>query len=192
MLSSVTSADSALMNRISSSMRDLRASNSDFDFALETYVQQYGEDKISLEAKPINLARSIDPVSLIFGRNCTVQYSDSSKALHGNLGRIELKRGQIGFLGRRQPQDQKLVCWTTEGEEIDLTEYNSRASIIPSRVHGALNYEDDDHVFFLDLGSSSGSVIVGESPSLGPFVRVYDPGENFPSINFERVILSKK
>ena len=153
----------------------LKASNPDFEYAYETYTQQYGASKINFEVDPLDLVGTVDPVLLVFGRNCTLYYSDSSKRLSGTLGSITIEEGKSYIVGRRRPQDQILVCWSSDGKEVDLNEYNARASIIPSRIHGAFVHPSKDELFYIDLGSSSGTVIVGESPSKGPFVRIYDP-----------------
>lgn len=169
---------------IANAITSLRANYSEFEFAYETYVQEYGADKLNLNSESTDLNGSVDSVAIILGRNCTVFYSDSTKTLRGSLGTIAFKPGSTYIIGRRQPQDQKLVCWGPDGS-VDLEDYNSRTSIIPSRVHGAFVYTSQG-VCFVDLGSSSGTVLVGESSSLGPFVKAYDPGSLRPSINFNR------
>ncbi|MHB8566232.1 MAG: hypothetical protein ACYC7D_03545 [Nitrososphaerales archaeon] len=169
----------------------IRAKSADFDFACETYTQQYGQEKISLDSEATSLSDTVDPLSIILGRNCVISYSDSKMTLKGNLGSIQLKPGACYIVGRRQPQDQKLVCWGP-GSTTELEEYNSRVSIIPSRVHGAFICSENDTVDYLDLGSSSGTILVGESLASGPFVKVYDPGAMRPSIRFDRITTARK
>ena len=165
--------------------------NMDFQEAYETYVQQYGKSKIHL-SEPVNLSGSIDPIVLILGRNCAVSYNDSQKLLKGSQGSTKLRPNEINVIGRRQPQDSKLVVWNSAGAT-ELEEYNSRVDTIPSRVHGMIANFDDGKTVFVDLGSSAGSVLVGQSPELGgAFVRIYDPGsKDFPAISLERNFLGR-
>jgi hypothetical protein len=168
----------------------IKETNLDFQEAYYTYVQQYGKSKIIL-SEPVNLSNSIDPVVLIIGRNCVVTYSDSQKVLQGTQGKVELRPNEINVIGRRQPQDSKLVIWNSAGAT-ELEDYNSRVDTIPSRVHGIIaNF--DGKILFADLGSSAGSILVGQSPELGgAFVRIYDPGsKEFPAINLERKYLAR-
>jgi hypothetical protein len=95
-------------------------------------------------------------------------------------------------IGRRQPQDAKLVAWNSHGAT-ELEEYNSSVDTIPSRVHGIIASLDDGMTSFADLGSSAGSILAGYSPELGgPFVRMYDSGsKEFPSTNLQRKFLTR-
>jgi hypothetical protein len=170
---------------IAGAIASYRIKYPEFEFAYETYLQEYGADKLNLNSESTDLSGSVDSLAIFLGRNCTVFYSDSNKTLRGSLGTITFKPGSTYIIGRRQPQDQKLACWGPEGS-VDLEEYNSRASIIPSRVHGAFVYTNEG-VCYLDLGSSSGTVVVGDSATLGPFVKVYDPGSTRHSIRIDRV-----
>jgi hypothetical protein len=181
-----------LKNSLMRTIDRLRSSNASFDHAYETYIQQYGKDIIAV-SEPINLADTIEPVILVFGRNTAIRYSDSKRSIHGSLGSLSLKQGSEYIIGRRQPQDSRLVTWSAEGDEVELEGYNAEAGIIPSRVHAALVFQDDRHVFFADLCSSSGTVIIGESKHYGAFVRIYDPGSpEYPRVKFERVFTSRK
>ena len=48
---------------------------------------------------------------------------------------------------------------------------------IPSRVHGVFANLADGRTLYADLGSSAGSIIVGQSRELGgAFVRIYRSG----------------
>src|ERR1700730_2051470 len=134
----------------------IRDANADFQEAYYIYVQQYGKSKIMF-SDPIYLSNSIDPVVLIIGRNCVVGYNDSKKILQGNQGRVELQPNEINIIGRRQPQDSKLVVWNSSGAT-ELEDYNSRVDTIPSRVHGIIANFDDGKTPFADLGSSAGSI----------------------------------
>jgi hypothetical protein len=163
-----------------------RAANPDLEEAYDTYVAQYGKNKITV-SDPFNLADTIDPAALVLGRNCTIFYNDYSKKLKGRLGSITLNLGEVYIIGRRQPQDSKLVVWSSHGQS-ELETYNARVGTILSRIHAAIVFSGEKQVLFTDLGSSAGSVIVGESVSKGGFVRVYDPSTtDSPSIKFERV-----
>ena len=110
---------------------DIAESDQDFKEAYETYVQQYGQDKVRF-SEPTDLEGSIDPVAVILGRDCIVTYSDSAKELRGTIGSPR-STGELFIIGRREPQDSKLVVWNTKGG-VDLQEHNSRADTIPSRV----------------------------------------------------------
>jgi hypothetical protein len=171
----------------------IASSNSDFQEAFETYIQQYGRTKIKL-AEPTDLHGSIAPVALILGRNCIVTYNDSTKQLRGDVGSVKVSPKEFYVLGRREPQDAKLVAWNRScGTE--LQEYNSLVDTIPSRVHGILaNLDDGGRTIYADLGSSAGSILVGESQNLGgAFVRIYDPGTgSSDSIKLRRIITSNK
>ncbi len=168
----------------------IRAANPDLQEAYETYVAQYGKDKIAV-SDPFNLADIIDPAVLVLGRNCTIFYGDYSKSLKGRLGSVNLKLGEVYIIGRRQPQDSKLVVWSSQGA-VELETYNARVGTILSRIHAAIAFPSEKEVLFTDLGSSAGSIIVGESIKMGGFVRVYDPSaDKSPSIKFERISTTK-
>ncbi|MDG6904689.1 MAG: FHA domain-containing protein [Nitrososphaerota archaeon] len=168
-----------------------RAMNADLEEAYTTYITQYGKDKISV-SESLNLAETVDPAALILGRNCTVFYNDYSKKLKGRLGSLALDLGEVYIIGRRQPQDSKLVVWNSRGQT-ELESYNASVGTILSRIHASIGYIEEKQVLFTDLGSSSGSVIVGESISKGGFVRIYDPGTaESPSIKCERVSTTKR
>jgi FHA domain len=183
-------APTRVKEMVLSGCEKVRAANSDLQEAYETYVAQYGKDKIVV-SDPFNLAEIIDPAVLILGRNCTIFYGDYSKSLKGRLGSVNLKLGEVYIIGRRQPQDSKLVVWSSQGA-VELETYNSRVGTILSRIHAAIVFPSEKEVLFTDLGSSAGSVIAGESIKTGGFVRIYDPSPNkSPSIKFERISTSR-
>ena len=164
----------------------LRALNPDLEEAYETYVAQYGKEKLTV-SEPLNLGDTIDPASLVLGRNCTIFYYDYSKTLKGSLGSLNLELGEIYVIGRRQPQDSKLVVWSKKGG-VELETYTARVGTILSRLHAAIAFLGEREILFVDLGSSAGSVVVGDSVKKGAFVRMYDPGtDKSPLIKFERV-----
>jgi hypothetical protein len=171
----------------------VRSANPDFQEAYDNYVQQYGRDKVSV-SEPVDLSGSVDPIVLVLGRNCVVSYYDSTKELRGSLGSQRIDRESVYLIGRREPQDSKLISWDPMGNPTELEMYNPRADTIPSRVHGALCYLGDGQVLYSDLGSSAGSVLIGQSSHKGGgFVRIYDPGsEKTPSVQYERVFTSRR
>lgn len=186
-----TSSSFDIKEKIFQTIDSLRASNQDFDHAFETYVQQYGKDKIAF-GRPVNLAGTVDPAALVVGRNCLVHYLDSTKTLKGSIGSLKLSLGDVCVIGRKEPQDALLTAWNSDGKEVGLEEYNSMASIIPSRIHAAIAYLEEGQVLMSDLGSSSGTTVVGDRARGGAFVMVYDPGmTSSPAVKFERVFTSK-
>ncbi len=173
-------------------MKDLASKSSNFEHAYSTYVQQYGGDVVTVN-DPINLADTISPVIMILGRNTPLSYSDAKKSLYGSLGALELKQGYAYLIGRRQPQDSNLIAWSPDGSETELETYNPEAGVIPSRIHAIILYQDERNILFSDLGSSSGSVVVGELKQKGAFVCVYDPGSvEFPRTKFDLISTERK
>jgi hypothetical protein len=161
-------------------------SNPDFREAFDSYLQQYGHDKIRA-SEPTELLSFIDPVVLILGRNCVLTYDGSTNQLKGTFGSVTASPGEMYVLGRREPQDSKLVAWHSSGA-IELQEYSSRVDTIPSRIHGLFAALEKDRTIYTDLGSSAGTIIVGQSKSLGAVVRIYDPGqEDSGSVRLQRV-----
>jgi hypothetical protein len=182
----------AFKERILDALREIRSSSTTFDHAYETYIQQYGDEVVTV-SDPINLVGAKDPLNLIFGRITGIQYSDATKTIRGSLGSMRLKQGAVYIIGRRQPQDSILVIWGPNGVEVDLEKYNPEAGVIPSRVHGAILFQDDENILFTDLCSSSGTIIVGETKRRGSFVCVYDPGSvEFPAIKLDWISTNRK
>ena len=175
-------------NTLRSLVGTLRTSNPDFEYAYETYSQQYGPSKIVFDSECLNLSGTVDPAILIFGRNCVLRYHDSSKRLSGMLGSVTLEKDKSYVIGRREPQDQVVVCWSSKGDEVDLAEYNSETSIIPSRVHGAFSHLPGEEICYTDLGSSSGTVIIGESLREGPFIRIYEPERSASALRIRKTL----
>jgi len=164
--------------------------NPDFREAFETYVQQYGHDKIRA-SEPTELRGSLVPVVFILGRNCVLTFDDSQRQVKGTLGSVTVSPGEMYVIGRREPQDSKLIAWHPTGG-VELREYNSSVDTIPSRVHGLFANLDEGRMIYTDLGSSAGTILVGQSKNLGgPFVRIYDPGsEDKSSIKLQRIYTS--
>jgi hypothetical protein len=181
-----------ISEKIFSSISTLRAANNNFEHAYDTYVQQYGKDAVSVN-DPLSFSGTIDPVILVFAQTSFLRFKDSLKQISGSLGSFEFRSGAY-IVGRRQPQDSKLVIWDAiENAEIELEEYDARSSVIPSRIHGAFVVLDDGEVIFTDLSSSAGTVVFGELKQGGPFVRIYDPGtENYPRFKIDRIQTVRK
>jgi hypothetical protein len=175
--------------RIFETIEHLHSTNTDFQEAYDTYVSQYGREKIRV-SEPMNLTGTVSPVALVVGRNCVVFYNDDSRTLRGSRASVQLKDGDVCIVGRREPQDSALIAWKSGEVEVELEEYNPRVGTIPSRIHCALSFEMGE-ITFCDLGSSSGSIIIAERPRSIPVVKVYDPGTlASPAIKFERVFTS--
>jgi hypothetical protein len=176
-----------MAERVFSAIESLKISNQNFEHSYDTYTQQYGKDVISVN-ELLSFQGAIDPVILILGHNSSIYYIESKKQLVGSLGSLTLEKNSEYIIGRREPQDSKLVIWSAKGNiESDLEIYNPRSTVIPSRIHGTFLTSGENEVRFTDLCSSSGTVVVGESKDLGPFVRVYDPGS--PGFTQERIVL---
>ncbi len=191
-LQSQLNKSEAFKERIMRAIVEMRTHSATFDHAYETYTQQYGEEVLAIN-DPINLVGTVDHATLIFGRITGIGYYDSSKTLRGSLASIQLKHSAVYIIGRRQPQDSTLVIWGPNGSEVDLERYNPEAGVIPSRVHGAFVFQDDENVLFTDLCSSSGTIVVGETKRRGSFICVYDPGSiEFPSIKLDWISTNRK
>lgn len=178
---------------ILSAMESLRSSNTDFENAYDTYLQQYGKEVIAVN-EPLSLAGTIDPVVFVFGQTSFIQFKDSSKEIKGTVGSVDIGKRGVRIIGRRQPQDSKLVLWNSiDNSLFELEEYDARSSYIPSRIHGAFVTYDDGRVEFTDLSSSSGTLIFGERKEGGPFVTIFDPGTaNFPRFRVNRISTFRK
>jgi hypothetical protein len=186
----VTERKSKFTERVFETIEKLRSANPNFEHAYDTYTQQYGKEVVSIN-EPVKISGTIDPVTFVLGRGCSIFYYDSTREIKGALGYVRLEDEMVYLVGRRQPQDSKLVAWTPDGGEVELAEYNHRAGIIPSRLHCAFIVEIGV-VYFTDLTSSSGTVVVGESDG-EPFVRIYDPSPaGRPMIRLDRISTSRK
>jgi pSer/pThr/pTyr-binding forkhead associated (FHA) protein len=99
-------------------------------------------------------------------------YRDSKRSLTGTLSSVTIKPGETCILGRRDSIDSKVVLWSPS-DEIEIEYYSDRARIFPSRIHASIFALDSGEVLFADLGSTSGSVLMGESVKQEPFVVLY-------------------
>jgi hypothetical protein len=82
--------------------------------------------------------------------------------------------GSVYVMGRREPPDSKLIVWSPK-EESEVEQYDSRVRIIPSRIHAAIFGLEDGSILFADLGSSTGSILAGETSKPEPFITLYAP-----------------
>jgi len=83
--------------------------------------------------------------------------------------------------------DSKLVIWS-RGSEQEIEQFDSRVRIVPSRIHAALFTMEAGEVLFDDLGSSSGSILAGETTKPEPFITLYAT----PRIGIHRVAIRTK
>ena len=177
---------SSFETRLADSVNEFRKKYPAFEEAYSSYTAQYGEDAVKIH-EPFKISETIDPVIIVLGRTTTLFYRDSRRTLAGSLGSIELESGILYILGRREPLDSKLVVWSRRGEN-ELEHYDSRVRIVPSRIHAALFGSEDGAVLFDDLGSSSGSILAGETKKPEPFIILYAT----PRVGIHRVPIRQK
>jgi len=167
-------------------LTELRRKYQSLDEAFGTYIAQYGDSAVNVN-EPFKISETIDPVIIILGRTTPLFYRDSKRTLSGSLGTISIERGHLYVLGRREPPDSKLIVWSSEAET-EIEQYDSRVRIIPSRIHAAISAQQTDEVLFSDLGSSSGSILAGESVKPEPFITLYSS----PKVGIRRVTIPPK
>ena len=160
-----------MQSRVNQSIAELRRKYPSLDEAFSSYVAQYGDGSVKVY-EPAKISGTIDPVIIILGRTTPLFYLDSKRMITGSLASVQVEKGKIYILGRREPPDSKLVVWS-EYEETELEHYDSRVRIIPSRIHAVILAEEMGDVLFADLGSSSGSILAGESAKPEPFITLY-------------------
>ncbi len=176
----------SLQSKLRETIRLLRGKYVSFDEAYSTYTAQYGENSVKVY-EPFKISATIDPVSIILGRTTPLFYRDSKRTITGSLSSITIDAEQFYVLGRREPPDSKLVVWSvTEESEMEL--YDARVRVIPSRVHAAIFAVEGGNVFFSDLGSSSGSILAGETQKPEPFITLYAT----PRADVHRVTMDPK
>jgi hypothetical protein len=162
---------SNLQTRLSASISALRKSYPSFDQAYKSYTDQYGVDSVKVY-EPFKINETIDPVIIVIGRTTPLFYRNSKRMLAGSLGSVSIEKGRTYILGRRKSLDSKLIIWSPT-EESEIEHYDSRVRIVPSRIHAAIFALEGDDVLFTDLGSSSGSMLAGESTKPEPFIALY-------------------
>jgi pSer/pThr/pTyr-binding forkhead associated (FHA) protein len=165
---------------------NMRVKHPSFDAALTSYIGQYGEDAVKVY-EPFKISGTIDPVIIILGRTTPLFYKDSKRLLSGSLGSVYIEPNNVYILGRHKTPDSRLLVWSSE-REVEVEQYDARIRIIPSRVHAAIFGLEDGEVWFSDLGSSSGSIVAGETQKPEPFVTLYAA----PRVDVHRVTLAQK
>lgn len=174
-----------LQTKLAESIGNLRRKYPSFDHAVSSYTGQYGESSVKVY-ETFKISDTIDPVIIIVGRTTPLFYRHSKRELNGGLDSVIVDSGNVYVLGRREPPDSKLVVWSVKGE-VEIEKYDSRVTIIPSRIHAAIFGLEDD-VLFADLGSTSGSILAGETSKPEPFITLYGP----PHMGVHRVALPAK
>jgi hypothetical protein len=177
---------SFLQSKLRTVVDDFRKKYPSFDMSFSTYTAQYGENAVKVY-EPFKISDTIDPVVIILGRTTPLFYRDSRRLLSGNLNSLSIESGSAYVIGRREPPDSKLVVWSAK-EESEVEHYDSRVRIIPSRIHAAVFGLEDGGVMFADLGSSSGSILAGETSKPEPFIALYAA----PRIDVHRVPIESK
>ena len=163
-----------------------RRKYSTFEEAYSSYIDQYGDDSVGVH-EPFKISETIDPVIIVLGRTTPLFYRDSRRTLIGSLASVEIERGVVYILGRREPLDSKLVIWSRNGES-EVERFDSRVRIVPSRIHAVILGAENGDVLFDDLGSSSGSILAGETKKPEPFITLYAT----PRVGIHRVELNPK
>jgi hypothetical protein len=164
---------SSLQTRLLAAFGEFRKKYPSFDEALSSYTGQYGENSVKIY-EPFKISDTIDPVTIVLGRTTSLLYRDSKRSLAGAIGSVTIDRGLVYVLGRRNSLDSKFIVWSSKGET-EIEQYDSRVRIVPSRVHAAIFASESGEVLFADLGSSSGSILSGETEEPEPFIVLYSP-----------------
>jgi hypothetical protein len=176
----------SLQSKLASVVNDFCKKYQSFDEAFSSYTGQYGDGSVKVY-EPFKISGTIDPVVIILGRTTPLFYRHSRRSLSGSLTSVEVERGKVYVMGRREPPDSKLVVWSPAAE-IEIEQYDSRIRIIPSRIHASIFGLEDGDVLFADLGSSSGSILAGETSKPEPFIALYAA----PSVDIHRVTIAQK
>jgi pSer/pThr/pTyr-binding forkhead associated (FHA) protein len=159
-----------VQSQLSTAIAEFRSKHDAFDKAYRSYTDQYGDRSVR-SYESYKISGTIDPVIIILGRTTPLLYRDSRRLISGSIGSLTIQRRDFYIFGRREPSDSKLIGWSSR-EEIELEHYDSRVSVIPSRIHAAI-FTDENEVYFSDLGSTSGSIVAGESLKPEPFITLY-------------------
>lgn len=175
-----------LQKMLREAVADFKAKFTSFDEAYSSYTAQYGNSSIKVY-EPYKISETIDPVIIIIGRTTPLFYRESRQTLTGSLHSLTIEKKNVYLLGRREPPDSKLIVWSSS-EENEIEHYDSRVRIIPSRIHAAIFRLDNEDVYFADLGSSSGSILAGESSKPEPFISLYAT----PSIDVHKITMDAK
>src|SRR5208283_6210794 len=138
-----------------------------FDDAFTSYTIEYGKTSIRVYEQ-FKISQTIDPVTIILGRNTPLTYRDSKHILTGGMNSISIEPNETYILGRRTNQTESMLLAWSGKAETEITQYDSHVRTIPSRIHAAI-FTDGKDVFYTDLGSSSGSILAGETTKPEPF-----------------------
>jgi len=157
-----------------------------FEEAYSSYVAQYGEGAVKVH-EPFRISDTIDPVIIVLGRTTPLFYVDSRRTLNGSLSSVSIEKNDLYIVGRREPVDSKLVVWSREAES-EVEHFDSRVRVVPSRIHAAILGSEIGDVLFDDLGSSSGSILAGETRKPEPFITLYAT----PRVGIHRIELKPK
>jgi len=175
----------SLQAKLLTTIEIIRTKYSSFDEALTSYKGQYGENAVKAH-EPIKISGTIDPVIIILGRTTPLFFRDARRTLSGSLSSVTIDPDSVYILGRHKTLDSKLVVWSAK-QEVEVEHYDARIRIVPSRIHAAIFGLQNGDVLFSDLGSSAGSVIVGETQKPEPFVTLYvTPKANIQTVNLEQ------
>jgi hypothetical protein len=175
-----------LQAKLADSVSDFRAKYQAFEEAYTSYTGQYGDDSVRVH-EPSKISETIDPVIIVLGRTTPLFYRDSRRELTDSLGSLKIEGGKVYILGRREPLDSKLIVWSDRGE-LEVEQFDSRVRIVPSRIHAAVFGDEDGEVLFDDVGSSSGSILAGETSTPEPFITLYAT----PRVGIHRVAIREK
>lgn len=179
-------AVASLQAKLVDAVNHFRAKYSAFEEAYASYTAQYGDDAIRVH-EPFKISETIDPVIIVLGRTTPLFYRDSRRTLGGSLGSLKIDEGMVYILGRRETLDSKLVVWSVR-DEFEIEQFDSRVRIVPSRIHAAIFGSEGGEVLFDDLGSSSGSILAGETNTPEPFITLYAT----PRVGIHRVAIREK
>lgn len=175
----------SLQSRLDKVTQVFRKLYPSFDDAYTSYTIEYGESSVRVY-EPYKISQTIDPVTIILGRNTPLTYRDSKRVLTGGVGHVSIEANETYILGRRTVTDSVMLVWSGKGET-EITQYDSRVRTIPSRIHAAIFTEGSD-VLYADLGSSSGSILAGETVKPEPFVTLYAT----PRVGVHKVTIEPK
>ena len=164
---------SSLQSKLGTVVDEFRRKYSSFDESFSSYTGQYGAGAVKVY-EPFKINDTIDPVIIILGRTTPLFYKDSHRLLSGSLSSVTIEMGSVYVMGRREPPDSKLIVWSPK-EESEVEQYDSRVRKIPSRIHAAIFGLEDGSILFADLGSSTGSILAGETSKPEPFITLYAP-----------------